>query len=330
MSAVIEARDLVVRFPVSRRGFVTAVDGVSFALAEGETFGIIGESGSGKSTIGRALVCLTRPSAGQVLHAGQDPFALAPRALRRHRTRFQIIFQDPAAALDPRMTILRSVREPLDLRGGLSRVEADRQAMAMLDRVALGPELGRRYPHELSGGQKQRANIARALMLRPLVIVCDEMVAALDVSIQAEILNLFAELRREFRLSSVLITHNLGVVAHASDRIGVMYFGKLVEVAATAEIMAAPLHPYTRALLSAEPAPVPGAARRERVLLRGEIPSGLTPPAGCRFHTRCPMAEARCSQEAPAWREVQPGRFVACHFAGAPAPAAARPMAAAH
>lgn len=318
MAALLAARDLRVSFPTGRRGqTVTAVDGVSFEVREGETFGIIGESGSGKSTLGRALVCLTPPSAGQVLHGEVDPSSLPSRALRRHRTRYQIIFQDPNAALDPRMSILRSVREPLDLAGELARPERDRQALAMLERVGLGPDFAGRYPHELSGGQKQRANIARTLVLRPLVVVCDEMVAALDVSIQADILNLFDELQREFRLTTVLITHNLSVVAHASDRIGVMYFGKLVELAATEKLVAAPLHPYTRALLSAEPMPVPGAAaRRDRILLRGEIPSALAPPSGCRFHTRCPVAVARCATQAPDWREVLPGHLVACHLAG--------------
>lgn len=314
MTAMLECRDLTVRFPVAHGREITALEEVSFAVARGEAFGIIGKSGSGKSTIGRALVCLTRPSAGMVLHQGQDPNALPAAKLRRHRQHYQIIFQDPSAALDPRQTILASVREPLDIQRIGTHQSRQQAALAMLDRVALGGQIATRYPHELSGGQKQRACIARALVLNPLVLICDEMVAALDVSIQADILNLFAGLQRDFDLTTVLITHNIAVVAHASDRIGVMYFGKLVELAPTEALMASPLHPYTAALLSAEPVPIPGA-RRTRTILRGEIPGALDPPSGCRFHTRCPRAEALCRTQAPAWRELRPDHAVACHFA---------------
>jgi oligopeptide/dipeptide ABC transporter ATP-binding protein len=295
---------------------VRAVVDVSFAVRQGETFGVIGESGSGKSTVGRAIVCLVRPSAGRVLHSGKDPFQLTSSELRRHRRSFQIVFQDPNAALDPRMTILDSVREPLDIAGIGRPSERRATALAMLDRVALSEELALRYPHEISGGQKQRANIARALVLRPRLIVCDEVVAALDVSIQADMLNLFADLQREFGLTYVFISHDLRVVAHISDRVAVMYAGKLVELAPAEKLMERPLHPYTQALLSAEPEPRVSAGDKRRIVLKGEIPSPLAPPPGCRFHTRCPIAQAECSTREPEWREFEPGRFVACHYAG--------------
>jgi oligopeptide/dipeptide ABC transporter ATP-binding protein len=298
---------------------VKAVVEVSFQVRPGETFGLIGESGSGKSTVGRAIVCLVRPSAGRILHFGKDPFQLSASELRRHRRAFQIVFQDPNAALDPRMTILDSVREPLDVAGIGRPGERRATALAMLDRVALSEELALRYPHEISGGQKQRANIARALVLEPRLIVCDEVVAALDVSIQADMLNLFADLQREFGLTYVFISHDLRVVAHISDRVAVMYAGKLVELAPAEQLMQRPLHPYTQALLSAEPEPrVADADSKRRIVLRGEIPSPLAPPPGCRFHTRCPIAQAECASREPAWQEFEPGRFVACHYAGSP------------
>jgi oligopeptide/dipeptide ABC transporter ATP-binding protein len=296
---------------------IRAVVDVSLEVRTGETFGVIGESGSGKSTLGRAVVCLVRPSAGRVLHFGEDPSRLSPSELRHHRRAFQIVFQDPNAALDPRMTILDSVREPLDVAGIGRPRERRAKALAMLDRVALSGELALRYPHEISGGQKQRANIARALVLEPRLIVCDEVVAALDVSIQADMLNLFADLQREFGLTYLFISHDLRVVAHISDRVAVMYAGKLVELAAADRLMDRPLHPYTQALLSAEPEPrVSQAGDRKRIVLKGEIPSPLAPPPGCRFHTRCPIAQPECASREPEWREFEPGRFVACHFAG--------------
>jgi peptide/nickel transport system ATP-binding protein/oligopeptide transport system ATP-binding protein len=318
--AILSVENVEITFPGRRRGqVIRAVDGVGFTVRQGETFGIIGESGSGKTTLGRALVCLLRPSAGHIRHFGADPFALGRRALRRHRRKFQIIFQDPNAALDPRMTILESVREPLNVAGTGTRAERRANVLATLDRVSLTPELANRYPHELSGGQKQRANIARALVLAPALIVCDEVVAALDVSIQAEMLNLFADLQRDFALTYIFISHDLRVVAHIGDRVAVMYFGKIVELGAAADIMTAPLHPYTKALLSAEPEPVPARFRnKERIILKGEVPSALDPPSGCRFHTRCPIAAAECATRVPEWREPLPGRFVACHFAATP------------
>jgi oligopeptide/dipeptide ABC transporter ATP-binding protein len=317
-----------VTFPARRRHQkVRAVVDVSFQVREGETFGVIGESGSGKSTLGRAIVCLAPPSAGRILHSGSDPFQLGAGELRRHRRSFQIVFQDPNAALDPRMTILDSVREPLDVAGIGRPGERRATALAMLDRVALSEDLAQRYPHELSGGQKQRANIARALVLRPRLIVCDEVVAALDVSIQADMLNLFADLQREFGLTYVFISHDLRVVAHISDRVAVMYAGKLMELAAAEALMERPLHPYTQALLSAEPEPrVPDAGEKRRIVLKGEIPSPLAPPPGCRFHTRCPIAQAECATREPEWREFEPGRFVACHYAGTRLAAGAAPV----
>ncbi len=316
--AIVAVEDLRIRFPTQdRRETVKAVDGVSFAVMPGETFGIIGESGSGKSTLGRAVVCLLKPTEGRVLHGGTDPYTLSARELRMRRRAFQIIFQDPNAALNPRMNVLDSIREPLDIVGEGTRAERDRIAMEMLERVGLRPEFGGRYPHEISGGQKQRINIARVLTVRPRLIVCDEVVAALDVSIRADILNLFADLQREFGLTYLFITHDLGVVSHVSSRIAVMYLGKFMELGPAEEIAERPLHPYTQALLSAEPIPLPSTMREtRRIILQGEIPSPTNPPSGCRFRTRCPFAQEVCATREPDWREAAPGRFVACHFAG--------------
>ena len=317
MTATVVAEDLHVRFRLRGHGVLRAVDGVSLAVRPRETLGIIGESGSGKSTLGRALVGMAAPSAGRVLHGGRDLASLRGRALRAHRRDYQLVFQDSNAALDPRMTVRQSVREPLDIAGSGSRADRDRRALALLDRVGLTAEQAGRYPHELSGGQKQRVNIARTLTLSPRFIVCDEMVAALDVSIQADILNLFAALRQEFGLTTLFITHDIGVVTHVSDRVGVMYLGRLMELGDAGAVSARPLHPYTRALLSAEPELVPPDAgrTRRRTTLQGEIPSPLHPPSGCRFHTRCPIAAALCAAEEPAWRDVGGGHYVACHFA---------------
>jgi len=314
---LVATRDLGVHFRLSRNTVLKAVDRVSFDVMPGETFGIIGESGSGKTTLGRALVCLEAPSAGQVLHQGRDPYALSRRQLRQHRRNYQVVFQDPNAALDPRMTILRSVREPLDVAATMPRAQRDEVAMQAMERVGLSPEFATRYPHELSGGQKQRVCIARVLTLRPSVIVCDEAVAALDVSIQADILNLLADLQREFGLTYIFITHNLGVVGHISDRVAVMYLGRLVEMGETEAVLARPLHPYTDALLSAEPVALPSHMRTsQRVILSGELPSPVSPPSGCRFRTRCRFAQDLCAAKEPEWSEVEPGHWAACHFAG--------------
>jgi oligopeptide/dipeptide ABC transporter ATP-binding protein len=320
VTEILKVENLEIAFLGRKRGqSVRAVDDISFAVRKGETFGIIGESGSGKSTVGRCVVCLLPPTGGRVTHFDKNPFEMSSAELRKHRRSFQIIFQDPNAALDPRMTIVESVREPLDVAGIGTSDERTRRALAILDRVALAPDLAYRYPHEISGGQKQRANIARALVLEPTLIVCDEVVAALDVSIQADMLNLFADLQREFNLTYLFISHDLRVVAHVSDRVAVMYFGKIVELGPAGALMDRPLHPYTQALMSAEPEPVPARLRnKQRIILKGEIPSALDPPTGCRFHTRCPIAVAECSQREPEWREIAPDRFVACHFAQAP------------
>jgi oligopeptide/dipeptide ABC transporter ATP-binding protein len=319
---LVATEDLAIHFASAhRRGKVKAVDGVTLAVLRGETFGIIGESGSGKSTLGRALVGLQKPTRGKVIHEGRDLFALRRRDFARHRRDFPIVFQDAATAMDPRMTIAQSVREPLDIAATMPAAARAPRVSELLDAVGLSPEQGARYPRELSGGQNQRATIARALALSPKLIVCDEVVAPLDVSIQADILNLFARLQQLLGLTYVFITHDLGVVAHVSDRIAVMYLGKFVELAPAAALMKAPLHPYTQALLSAEPDPAATAAeRRQRIVLEGEIPSAIAPPSGCRFRTRCWRATEECAMAEPRLRQIADGRFVACHYAEAPPP----------
>ena len=314
-TALVATQDLAIHFVNAHgRGRVKAVDGVTLAVSRGETFGIIGESGSGKSSLGRALVGLQKPSKGKVLHEGRDLFALSRRDFARHRRDFPIVFQDAATAMDPRMTIAQSVREPLDIAATMGPAARDARVAELLDAVGLAAEHGARYPRELSGGQNQRATIARALALSPKLIVCDEVVAPLDVSIQADMLNLFARLQQLLRLTYVFITHDLGVVAHISDRIAVMYLGKFVEVASAAALMSTPLHPYTQALLSAEPDPAATAAqRRQRIVLKGEIPSASAPPSGCRFRTRCWRASEQCARTEPPLREIERGRLVACH-----------------
>ena len=319
---ILAVRDLRILFPTrDGRDTVKAIDGMDFEVFAGETFGIIGESGSGKTTLGRALVSLLPPSHGQILHDGTDPATLGSSAFRKHRRDYQIIFQDPNAALNPRMTIIDSVVEPMEITGEGDRASRRRRGIDVLERVGLGAEAADRYPHQLSGGQKQRVNIARVLTLRPKVIVCDEVVAALDVSIRGDVLNLFADLQREFGLTYVFITHDISVVSHISDRIAVTYLGKLMELGPAEDVVERPLHPYTRALLSAEPVPLPSYLRVDRrIILEGEIPSPVSPPSGCRFRTRCPSVQPRCAEDVPVWREVKPGHRVACHFATADGP----------
>lgn len=321
---VVSVRGLRVAFPVGdTRQTVKAVDGVDFDVFKGETLGIIGESGSGKTTLGRALVALAKPTAGQILHDGVDMSALGGARFRAARRDYQIIFQDPNAALDPRMTVLDSIVEPAMVAGIGDARSRRGDALAMLRRVGLSPDLAGRYPHQFSGGQKQRINIARALMLRPKVIVCDEVVAALDVSVRGNVLNLFAELQRDFDLTYVFITHDISVVSHISDRIAVTYLGRFMELGPAEGVIEQPLHPYTRALLSAEPVPLPSSMRTSRrIALQGEVPSPLSPPSGCRFRTRCPAARERCAAEPPDWRELKPGHWVACHFSTAEGPPA--------
>lgn len=313
---VVSVEDVKVHFPVGRRDLLRAIDGVSLQVFEGEVLGIIGESGSGKSTLGRAIVALQRTTAGRILCDGVDLGALKGRALRETRRAYQIVFQDPDGALNPRLTILQSVREPLDIEGGSSLAERNKTALKCLDQVGLGPDFASRYPHQLSGGQKQRVIIARVLTMKPRVVVCDEAVAALDVSIQAEIINLFAKLQRDLGLTYVFISHDLNIVAHMSNRIAVMYLGVIMELGPVEALLTNPLHPYTLSLLQSRPDPVPASMRTtQRIILKGEIPSALAPPSGCRFRTRCPQAQQLCAEQVPAWDNVAPGRWVACHFA---------------
>jgi len=317
---LLEVRDLVKHFPIGgglfgrSRAVIRAVDGVSFAIRRGETLGLVGESGCGKTTTGRCILQLERPTSGEVIFDGRDLTRLGDAELRPLRRRIQVIFQDPYSSLNPRMTIGQIVGEPLSVH----RIVPDSAAraarvQALLGHVGLLPQHARRYPHQLSGGQRQRVGIARALAMEPALIVCDEPVSALDVSIQAQIINLLEELQAQFHLTYLFVAHDLSVVRHISDRVAVMYLGKIVELADRQALYEEPLHPYTRALLAAVPIPDPEVeARRERVVLRGEVPSPLTPPAGCVFHPRCPMAIPECAQTVPPLREVRPGHWAAC------------------
>ncbi len=328
---LLEVRDLAVRFPVGRQGLrggpaeeVRAVAGVSFALARGETLGLVGESGCGKSTTGRAVLQLLRPSAGAVVFDG-EPIHQGwirrggrwqwDRRLRNLRRRMQMIFQDPFASLNPRMTVEATLSEPLRNFGLAPGGERRRRVQQLMETVGLDPRFIRRYPHEFSGGQRQRIGIARAIALEPELIVADEPVSALDVSIQAQILGLLVRLRAELGLTMIFIAHDLAAVRHVSDRIAVMYLGRIVELAPAGRITAAPLHPYTQALISAVPLADPPRERvRRRVTLTGDLPSPMNPPAGCPFQTRCPLREDRCIGEEPPLVEVAPGHQVACHL----------------
>ena len=300
--ALLSVRDLKVHFPIGKglltgaKGAVKAVDGISFDLKPGETLGIVGESGCGKSTLGRAILRLTKPTDGTVVWLGQDFFALDKASLRKARRELQIIFQDPLASLDPRMTVGAIIARPLKtFHPELTRTQIDARVKEAMAQVGLAPEMMRRYPHEFSGGQCQRIGIARAMILRPKLIVCDEPVSALDVSIQAQIINLLRRLQRELGLSLLFISHNLSVVRHISHRVMVLYLGRVMELAERDAFYANPMHPYSKALISAIPLPDPKAERaRERVVLQGDLPSALNPPKGCRFCTRCPMATDLC------------------------------------
>ncbi|EMT51218.1 peptide ABC transporter ATP-binding protein [Brevibacillus borstelensis AK1] len=319
MKPLLEVKDLKKHYPIKKGlfgkqvGAVKAVDGVSFSIQPGETLGIVGESGCGKSTTGRTILRLIEPTAGEVLFDGQDIRKLPPDEMRKFRTNMQIVFQDPYASLDPRWTVQRTLEEPLRTHLKLSEAEIKDRIAELMSVVGLAPYHASRFPHEFSGGQRQRIGIARALALRPKFVVCDEPVSALDVSIQAQVLNLMQDLQSQFSLTYMFISHDLSVVKFICDRVGVMYLGRMVEMAPTAEMFAEPLHPYTKALMSAVPVPDPEATR-ERIVLTGDVPNPQSPPTGCTFHTRCPYVMDSCRQAVPEWREVSPGRHVACHL----------------
>ena len=325
---LLQLRDVRVHFPITKGlllrrviGEVRAVDGVDLNVTRGQSVGLVGESGSGKTTLGRAVVGLARPSSGTVVFDGEDVWSLGRDAQKRLRRRVQMVFQDPYASLDPRMTVGKSIAEPLEIHRLGSRADRTSKVGRLLETVGLHPTHADRYPHELSGGQRQRVGVARALSLDPDLVVADEPVSALDVSIQAQIVNLLQELQRELGLTSILIAHDLAVVRHVTDAIAVMYLGRIVEWSRAADLYREPLHPYTVALLSAVPIPDPVVeATRERIVLGGDIPSPAAPPSGCPFHTRCWLREQlgnpeACSSEVPPLRSMRSGHLVACHFA---------------
>jgi oligopeptide transport system ATP-binding protein len=316
--SLLEVRNLKKYFPVKKGvlsrtvGEVKAVDGVSFTLERGETLGLVGESGCGKTTAGRSILRLIEPTAGEVVFDGQDLLRLNKEEMRRVRASFQIIFQDPFSSLDPRMNVEQIIGEPILNHTKTSKREIRDRVGSLMKRVGLHPEQMSRYPHEFSGGQRQRIGIARALAVNPLAIVCDEPVSALDVSIQAQVMNLLAQLQEEMNLSYLFIAHDLSVVEYISDRVAVMYLGRIVELAKGRELYENPQHPYTQALLSAVPIPDP-EVRKQRIILEGDVPSPLNPPAGCGFHTRCPFRKSICTEERPLFRDIGNGHWVECH-----------------
>ncbi len=313
--------NLMMHFPIYRGvfqrqvGAVRAVDGVSFDVKKGETLGLVGESGCGKSTTGRTILQLYKPTAGKVEFEGSNLVTLKRENMRLMRRKMQMIFQDPYASLNPRMTVGQLVAEPMMVHNVATGEEINKRVEQLLELVKLNPAFSTRYPHEFSGGQRQRIGVARALALNPSFIICDEPISALDVSIQAQVVNLLEELQSQFGLTYLFIAHDLSMVRHISDRVAVMYLGVIVELAEREELYNNPLHPYTQALLSAVPIPDPIAdAKRKRVILEGDVPSPANPPSGCRFRTRCPIAQAQCAESRPEFREARPGHFVACHL----------------
>lgn len=319
MSNLVQVTNLTKYFPIKQGmfgkevGHVKAVDGLTFDIRKGETLGLVGESGCGKSTTGRLILRLLEPTAGSVEFEGKNIFEASSSEMRALRKDMQIIFQDPYASLNPRMSVGDIIAEPLRLFKLASGAEIQKKVEYLLGCVGLAPYQARRYPHEFSGGQRQRVGIARALALNPKLIICDEPVSALDVSIQSQVLNLLKDLQQEFGLTYLFIAHGLNVVKHVSDRIGVMYLGKMVELATDDELYQNPVHPYTKALLSAVPIPDP-RAKKERIILTGDVPSPVNPPQGCRFHTRCYACQDICKQHEPVFKRIKPGHWVACHL----------------
>ena len=312
MAEILEVKHLKKYFDVSA-GTLHAVDDLNFKIEEGTTLGVVGESGCGKSTPGRRLLHLLESPDGQILYKGEDITHVSSKRLTQLRHDMQIIFQDPFASLNPRMTIYQTIAEPMQIAGGYSKAQINENVYKMMDTVGLARRFAEMYPHELDGGRRQRIGIARALVMNPKFVVCDEPVSALDVSIQAQIINLLRDLQERHKLTYLFISHDLSVVEHISDTVGVMYLGSLVEYGSTEDIFAEPLHPYTKALFSAIPIPDPDA-KMNRIVLEGSIPSPANPPAGCKFHTRCANCMEQCKTVAPEWKEVRPGHFCACHL----------------
>lgn len=321
-NALLQVRNLKKHFPITRgvilrreEGVVKAVDGITFDIRQGETFGLVGESGCGKSTTGRTILRLHQPTDGEVLFKGEDLAHISNEQMRRHRRDLQIIFQDPYASLNPRMTVGNIIAEPLQVHNIGTRKDRLERVQALLQLVGLNPYFINRYPHEFSGGQRQRIGVARALALEPEFIVCDEPISALDVSIQAQVVNLLMELQEKLGLTYLFIAHDLSMVRHISDRVAVMYLGKVMELADRDELYENPLHPYTQSLLSAIPVADPvKEKKRQRIILEGDVPSPANPPTGCQFHTRCPLAVEICKNVEPEWREVSDGHWVYCHL----------------